>query len=86
MQYALQQARDVIDEQMNAVEKPSGQKSASSSSLGESLSAPRIPCHLVEWCCERDSDLTRWVIRHGGGATRLCLPQHDVRLDHQVEQ
>eukprot|EP00972_Heterocapsa_arctica_P116065 16451237-Heterocapsa_arctica.AAC.1 len=67
MQYALQQAHDVIDEQMNAVEKPSEQKSASSSDSHPSV--PRVPCHLVEWCCERDSDLTRWVIRHGGGAT-----------------
>eukprot|EP00972_Heterocapsa_arctica_P080079 11801657-Heterocapsa_arctica.AAC.1 len=60
MQYALQQAHDVIDEQMNAVEKPSEPRSASSSSLCENPSVPRISCHLVEWCCERDSDLTRW--------------------------
>eukprot|EP00972_Heterocapsa_arctica_P050487 7424084-Heterocapsa_arctica.AAC.1 len=49
----------------------------------EVVSAPRVLCHLVERCCERDSDLTRWVIRHGGGATRLCLPQRDMRLDQQ---
>eukprot|EP00972_Heterocapsa_arctica_P051532 7582159-Heterocapsa_arctica.AAC.1 len=59
------------------------EESALSQSQSEVVSTPRIPCHLVEWCCEQDSDLTRWMIEHGGGATRLCLPQRDMRLDQQ---
>eukprot|EP00972_Heterocapsa_arctica_P060176 8875619-Heterocapsa_arctica.AAC.1 len=81
MQFTLQQAHDVIDEHMFAMEE-----SVVNRSQCEVASTPRVLCHLVEWCCERDSDLTRWVIRHGGGATRLCLPHRDMRLDQQVEQ
>eukprot|EP00972_Heterocapsa_arctica_P051854 7627694-Heterocapsa_arctica.AAC.1 len=58
-----------------------------STALSVKLRARHVSCvTFVEWCCERDSDLTRWVIRHGGGATRLCLPQRDMQLDQQVEQ
>eukprot|EP00972_Heterocapsa_arctica_P073759 10889798-Heterocapsa_arctica.AAC.1 len=65
MQCTLQQAHDVIDEQMYAMEEPVVKRSQC-----EVVSTPHVLCHLVEWCCEQDSDLTRWVIKHGGGATR----------------
>eukprot|EP00972_Heterocapsa_arctica_P057019 8414148-Heterocapsa_arctica.AAC.1 len=81
MQCTLQQAHDVIDEQIFAMEE-----SVVNHSQSEVASAPRGPCHLVEWCCEQGSDSTRCMIEHGGGATRLCLPQRDMRLDQQVEQ
>eukprot|EP00972_Heterocapsa_arctica_P038018 5595062-Heterocapsa_arctica.AAC.1 len=35
--------------------------------------------HLIEWCCSANSALSEWVCTHGGTATRLCLPDHDMR-------
>ena len=39
--------------------------------------APRW--HLMEWCCEEDSRLSAWFSRHAQAATRLRLPQYDLR-------
>ena len=35
--------------------------------------------HLMEWACEEDSRLTTWFERHGQTATRLRLPEYDLR-------
>ena len=42
--------------------------------------ALRMPAwHLVEWCCERDSQLADWFTSHAQSAERLHLPEHDMR-------
>ena len=48
------------------------------------MAALEVPSHLVEWCCEHNGALTEWVTAHGGTATRLGLPDHDMRGEKEV--
>eukprot|EP00972_Heterocapsa_arctica_P054386 8014450-Heterocapsa_arctica.AAC.1 len=40
---------------------------------------PMTKFHLIEWCCATNSALSGWARTHGGTATRLCLPDYDMR-------
>eukprot|EP00972_Heterocapsa_arctica_P105135 15492413-Heterocapsa_arctica.AAC.1 len=37
--------------------------------------------HVLEYCCEPDSLLSEWFLRHGQEATRLGLPEWDLRTE-----
>ena len=43
------------------------------------------PMMLYEWCCEPDSELSEWFLKHGHGARRLCLPKYDMSKTEVVE-
>ena len=55
--------------------------------VGIERSLPCVPVHalgmpawhLVEWCCERGSQLADWFTSHAQSAKRLHLPEHDMR-------
>eukprot|EP00972_Heterocapsa_arctica_P082690 12183485-Heterocapsa_arctica.AAC.1 len=40
---------------------------------------------LIEWCCEKNSRLADWFVRHGHAALRLSLPEWDMRSEGRVD-
>eukprot|EP00972_Heterocapsa_arctica_P104944 15466327-Heterocapsa_arctica.AAC.1 len=41
--------------------------------------------HVVEYCCEKDSLLSKWFSRHGHAATRMGLPEWDLATVRATE-
>ena len=44
------------------------------------------PWYLFEYACERDSRLATWFETHGHAATRLCLPEFDLRESQTIKE